>query len=360
MKNASESWMALDVGGANIKAAHTEGPSRTLPFELWKRPEELGRVLASLAATFPAFDRVALTMTAELCDCYPTKTVGVNAVLDAVLDAVDGRPIEVWGVDGRFHDVAEIRQNHVLAAAANWLALATLIARLVPEGPGLLIDIGTTTTDLIPLADGRAAARGRTDTDRLQTGELVYAGVRRTPICALATELPYRGLPTGLAAELFASTLDVYLTLDEIPPDPKDLSTADGRPATKAAARDRLARMIGTDRDTFTADDALAFARAADEALLKRLETVAGRACRTTIGRPRSAVVAGSGEFLARRLALRIIEPGGTIIGLNEAWGPVASSAGCAHALLVLASERDQGSDGGERRGRDDRKVTVS
>jgi hypothetical protein len=338
----NESWLALDVGGANIKAAHGAGKARTLPFELWKRPDELGRVLAALAATFPPCDRVALTMTAELCDCYPTKQVGVNAVLDAVEDAFLGRPIEVWGVDGRFHHIAAIRQQPTLAAAANWLALATLAARLVPEGPGLLIDIGTTTTDLIPLAGGQAAARGRTDTDRLQNGELVYAGVRRTPICALATELPHRGVPTGLAAELFASTLDVYLTLGEIPPDPKDLSTADGRPATPDASRDRLARMIGTDRDCFTADDALAFAHAADDALLARLAAKSDQACRATVGRPRSAVVAGSGEFLARRLAQRVIEPGGTIIGLNEAWGTVASSAGCAYALLVLASERER------------------
>jgi probable H4MPT-linked C1 transfer pathway protein len=267
--------------------------------------------------------------------------VGVNAVLDAVLDAFLDHPVEVWGVDCQFHEVDEIRRQPALAAAANWLALSTLAARLVPDGPGLLIDIGTTTTDLIPLKDNRNVAQGRTDTDRLQTGELVYAGVRRTPICALATELPYRGVSTGLAAELFASTLDIYLTLGEIPSDPKDLSTADGRPATRAAARNRLARMIGTDQDTFTADDALAFAYAADEALLARLEAAADRACRPTIGHPRSAVVAGSGEFLARRLAQRLVEPGGTIIGLNEAWGTVASSAGCAHALLVLASERE-------------------
>src|SRR5438445_198069 len=81
------------------------------------------------------------------------------------------------------------------------------------EGPALLIDIGSTTTDLIPMDRGTVAARGRSDTERLQAGELVYAGIRRTPLCALATELPFRGIPTGLAAELFASTLDVYLTL---------------------------------------------------------------------------------------------------------------------------------------------------
>lgn len=334
------SWLAFDIGGANIKAAHSSGGGRTLPFELWKRPDGLGPVLAALAATFPRSDRLALTMTAELCDCYPTKAVGVNRVLDAVVSALPDLPISVWGVDEQFHSVDEIRQRPLLAAAANWLALADVAARDVPRGEGLLIDIGTTTTDLIPLRDGRAVVRGRTDTERLQSGELVYAGVRRTPVFALATELPFRGEPTGLAAELFASTLDVYLTLGEVEPDPKDLSTADGRPATVEAARDRLARMVGADRDGFSAADALAFARAADEVLLARLESAARKACRAAEVELKGAVIAGSGSFVARRLARRLVVGDEAILSLTEAWGPVASSAGCAHALVVLAGEQ--------------------
>jgi probable H4MPT-linked C1 transfer pathway protein len=334
------SWIALDIGGANIKVAHSECQARTVPFEVWKRPDELTRVIAAIAATLPRSDRIATTMTAELCDCYHTKSLGVNAVLDAVVEALPGRPVVVWGVDGEFHCLAEIRGRPLLAAAANWLALATLAARLVPDRAGLLIDIGTTTTDLIPLAAGLVAARGRSDTERLQNGELVYAGVRRTPVCALATELPLGGVPTGLAAEIFASTLDVYLTLGDIESNAADLSTADGRPATVLAARDRLARMVCADVDAVSAADARALAQAADRSLIERLVLAAERSCRDTIGRPVAAVVAGSGEFLARRLAHLVIEPGGPILSLKEAWGPVASSAGCAYALLELAKER--------------------
>jgi probable H4MPT-linked C1 transfer pathway protein len=333
-------WIGLDIGGANIKAAHSSGPARTVPFEVWKRPDELDRVIATVVATLPPSKQVALTMTAELCDCYLTKQVGVHAVLEAVRGAVPGRLLVVWGVDGAFHSVEDALRRPMLVAAANWLALATLAARLVPSGPALLIDTGTTTTDLIPLDRGIVAARGRNDTERLQAGELIYAGVVRTPICALATELPFRGVPTGLAAELFASTLDVYLTLGEIASNPSDLSTADGRPATAEAARDRLARMVGADRDGFTAEDALAFARAADSCLMDRLARAAERSCRDVIGRPAAAVISGSGDFLARRLARRVIEPGGTVVSLKEAWGAVASSAGCAFALVQLALER--------------------
>ena len=187
------------------------------------------------------------------------------------------------------------------------------------------------------------AVRGRTDTERLQTGELVYAGVRRTPLCSLATELPFRGRPTGLTAELFATTLDIYLTLGEIPGDPNDLSTADGRPSTADAAVDRLARMVGADRDGFTSADAFAFAQAADEVLTHRLERASRRA-----NEPRPSVHRGTPSSPARASSwpvawpTRVLEPGGTVVSLAEAWGPVASSAACAHALVRLAREWDE------------------
>jgi (4-(4-[2-(gamma-L-glutamylamino)ethyl]phenoxymethyl)furan-2-yl)methanamine synthase len=334
------SCLALDIGGANMKVAHSGGQAFVIPFEVWKRPDELARAIAGAAAALPYSDRAAVTMTAELCDCYPTKAVGVVAILDAAVAGLAGREIIVWGIDGEFHSVAEVRRNPQIAAAANWLALAALGARLLPETRGILIDIGTTTTDLIPLASGRVAARGRSDTERLQTGELVYAGVRRTPICALATELPLRGIPTGIAAEMFASTLDVYLILGDIESEPANHSTADGRAATADAARDRLARMVGADRDSFSALDAISFAQAAEECLIARLCQAAERACAATIGRPAGAVICGSGSFLARRLADRLIGLGGPIIDLKEAWGECAATAGCAFALLTLVAER--------------------
>ena len=163
MSNAGEergSWIALDIGGANIKAAHNCGQTLTIPFEVWKRPDELGRAIATVAAALPFATRAAVTMTAELCDCYPTKAVGVGAVLDAAVLGLPGCSITVWGTDGQFHSISEIRQDPRLAAAANWLALATLAARLAPASRAILIDIGTTTADLIPLDSGQVAPGG--------------------------------------------------------------------------------------------------------------------------------------------------------------------------------------------------------
>ena len=202
-----------------------------------------------------------------------------------------------------------------------------------------MIDIGSTTADIIAMKDGRPIPQGRTDTERLQSGELVYAGVKRTPVCALATALPHRGVLTGLAAELFATTRDVYLMLGDIDDDPDDCDTADGRPATAEFARDRLARMVGEDREGFTREDAIAFAKHADEALMDRLAAAADRVARDGLGgAPERVMVSGSGEFLAERVAKRVLATGGSTITMSEFFGRDASDAACAFALAKLAS----------------------
>jgi len=332
-------WLGIDVGGANLKAAHGDGSAASSPFAVWRAPERLGEAVAELASRFAPFDRIAATMTAELCDCYATKREGVLSIVDALSRAFGQRPVSYWGTDGRFHEADAIRSRPLLTAASNWVALATVAARLVGDAPAILIDIGSTTADLIPLRGGRVAARGRTDLERLQTGELVYAGVARTPVCALARELPFRGEPTGLAAELFATTKDVYLLLGDLAPDAADLSTADGRRSTPDAAHDRLARMVGADRETCSRAEAEALASAADRALLDRLIETSRRACAATIGGPRVAVVSGEGEFLAHRVASALLGKQGAVHSLGSLWGPSASEAACAHALVELASE---------------------
>src|SRR5271167_2931872 len=117
LREDNQRWIALDIGGANIKSAHECGHARTVPFEVWKRPNELGRAIAAAAAALPTSDRAAVTMTAELSDCYPTKAAGVSAVLDAVSEGLPGKSIVVWGGDGEFHSVAEARRHPHLAAA---------------------------------------------------------------------------------------------------------------------------------------------------------------------------------------------------------------------------------------------------
>ena len=165
---------------ANLKAAHSSGPVVFKPFELWKNPGDLSAALRELLRELPAFDLIALTMTGELCDCFETKRQGVHHILDAVAAVAEDLSVRVWQTDGALVELAAARQQPLLAAAANWLALATFAGRFAPDRGGLVVDIGSTTTDIIPLWEGRPVPRGRTDA--IGCGpELLYCGVRRTP-----------------------------------------------------------------------------------------------------------------------------------------------------------------------------------
>ncbi len=326
--------LGLDVGGANLKAAHSGGAACLRPFALWKHPDGLADALREMLRGIPAHDLLAVTMTGELCDCYETKRQGVNAILDAVQAAAGPTPVRVWRTDGRLADVAEARATPLLTASANWLALATFAGRYAPAGPALLIDVGSTTTDIVPLLDGRPVPHGRTDRERLRCQELVYTGVQRTPLCALLWG------PT--AAELFATTRDAYLLLGLLPEAHADRDTADARPATTEAAHARLARMVGADAESFTLEEAreLAATVVFRQGLLLT-HAVAAVTARLP-GSPGAAVLAGSGEFLARAvLENRRLVPRCPVVSLAERLGSEVSQAACAYALATLAAERE-------------------
>jgi hypothetical protein len=335
-------WLAWDVGGANLKVADGRGFGATATFALWREPQRLTAALANLLRSAPPAERFAATMTGELADCFETKAQGVRAIVAALEETAAGRPLLVYRTDGRLVDAATARQSPELVAAANWHALARFAARYLEGRPGVLVDIGSTTTDIIPIVDHRPAATGHNDTDRLVSGELVYTGVKRSPVCAIARSVPYRGGTCPLAQELFATSWDVYLVLGRLPEEPASTSTADGRPATREAACRRLARSICSDRQTFDERDAVAAAEAmaAEQAALVR------RALMRVIERlPTSLecfVVSGEGEFLARQIVAEVA-PGATVISLAERLGPALSQVAPAHALAVLAAESAAG-----------------
>jgi (4-(4-[2-(gamma-L-glutamylamino)ethyl]phenoxymethyl)furan-2-yl)methanamine synthase len=338
--------LGLDIGGANLKAADTDGKAVSRPFAVWKHPDRLAAEIGRLIAAFPRPDCIAVTMTAELADCYRTKREGVDAILSAVEEAACKTPVRVWQTSGRFVSAEQARAAPLLTAAANWHAIATFVSAFAPAGGALLIDIGSTTCDLIPLEDGSPMAVGRTDSERLQSRELIYTGVRRTPVCAIVKTLPFRGGDCPVAAELFATSLDAYLTTGDLPEDPSNVETADGRPATIACARDRLARCVCCDAEEFSREDAETAARALREAqqrqLLSALERVLG-ACNRL---PSRIFISGMGGFLARRVVQACPDlRNAAVTDLLELFGPEVTEAACAFAVARLAATVGNGGE---------------
>lgn len=332
------SILGLDIGGANIKWANSCGDAASVPFPLWQRPQELAGALREIVSAIPRDSLVVATMTGELADCYAIKAEGVRAIVDALDQTAMGRQVFWYTLEGAFASAGNAYERPLALAAANWHALARFAASLVGENSGLLIDIGSTTTDIIPLVAGMPAARAFTDPQRLSLGELVYSGVERTPVCAIAPTVPWRGKTCRLAGELFATAWDVYLTLNRVVEEPATTNTADGRPATRTCAAARLARSICADTTECGPEDVRTIANALYTAQLETLLQAAREVISHMQQPPGVVVVSGQGEFLARELAEQVT-PDADTSSLTERLGPVHSRAAAAYALVEIAQQ---------------------
>jgi (4-(4-[2-(gamma-L-glutamylamino)ethyl]phenoxymethyl)furan-2-yl)methanamine synthase len=308
--------IGLDVGGANTKAVWRNGGERravSRPFEVWRDREALAAVLEEVVAGVapePA-EAVALTTTAELSDAFRTKREGVRFVLDAAEAALGGAP-EV--------------------AAANWLASALAVAALYPDA--LMIDVGSTTTDVIPIAAGRVVAAGRTDLDRLLAGELVYTGVLRTNLTTVAPRVPVPGGSCPVASEQFAISADVQLILGHLGPSAYTCATPDGRPATVEFARERVARLVCADAEQLAVQEIDAIAEFVHAEQLRQIEA-AVRRVGGRLGGDAPVVPLGAGAFMAREAAEHL---GLSVVELP--WSAAERDAAPAAALAELLAGR--------------------
>ncbi len=332
--------IGLDIGGANLKVAHSDGHCRSRAFPLWKQPEKLAEAIREIIDGWLPCQALAITMTGELADCFSTKAEGVARILDSVEEVAGLCGPVLWQTAGEFVPIDVAREFWQLTAASNWHALATFVGRAAQEDGALLIDIGSTTTDIIPLEHGRPVSVGMNDRERLESGELVYCGVRRTPLCALASEIRFRGQSTRLAAEFFATTEDVYLLLGDLAEDPTNTETANGRPATREAAYDRLVRMLCCDRNEVSMEEAIDLARQFAEQQEQRILTAIQQVLERQALPCRSVILSGSGSFFAERLAnrhpqLKLATP----LKLSTMFSPDIAEAACAFAVARMAAE---------------------
>ena len=339
-------WLAFDIGGANLKVADGQGYVASVAFPLWKEPARLPEKLRQAIDRAPPSDQLAVTMTGELADCFATKQEGVEFILRSVQAAAGVRGTQVYVNTGDLVRPELVFQNPLVAAATNWHALASYAGRYVQQGSALLIDAGSTTCDIIPLHRGRPAGEAVDDLQRLLSGELLYTGVERSPVCALLQTVRYRNVECPIAQEWFATMQDVYLVLGDLLPDAENRNTADGQGATIEAARTRLGRHISASLSQFSDADAREMAEQAAEQQRKMLAQSIQLVVNGLPESPSTVILSGVGEFLARS-ALERLDYAGDYISLATELAAQVSSVAPAHALAVLA--RESSSSGSDR-----------
>jgi probable H4MPT-linked C1 transfer pathway protein len=239
--------IGIDVGGANTKVVDDAGVHiHYCP--LWE-----GAPLTAVLRQYKSAgqDAAAVVMSGELADCFENKLQGIAFIVDAVREVFPGALF--YGTDAAFHR-APVPQ----LAAANWLAAADLLRERYPDAT--LVDVGSTTADLIPLSRF-SDLRGLSDLQRLQKGYLIYTGMLRTNIVAMLSSVNLDGIDTPVSAEYFATSADAHLVLRHISPEEYTCDTPDKKEKTKEAALRRLARVVCADLDEIGVEGAMQVAR---------------------------------------------------------------------------------------------------
>ena len=338
-----------DVGGAHLKAVLLNGQGRIetahqVACPLWQGLDHLDRALDLMLEAIPddSSTHHVMTMTGELTDYFATRQEGVMALTRAMTRRLGTGRVKVFrGGEGLIEAEAMQLADTLKIASANWLATGLWAATRIHEG--ILVDMGSTTTDLLAISGSRVHYRGYTDSERLRYDELVYSGIIRTPVMTLAKKVPLDGAWSGVMAEYFASMADVYRLTGELPEAADQMPAADQGPKTAQGSRQRLARQFGWDADRLPDERWLELAIHLREQQLTLLHKAVGlQLSRGLLGQRAPLIAAGIGRFLVRTLAKRCGRP---YVDFNDLL-PVAASAtgfsaadcGPAAALACLAS----------------------
>lgn len=335
-----------DVGGAHLKAAWLDEQAvlqrveiRATP--LWQGLDSLDLAIRELAEELPLPQcEHRVTMTAELVDLFDDRRAGVCELVEWLSARLPQRLFFFAGTRG-FVTAEMACQYHEQVASANWLATTCYAASVIPCG--IMVDVGSTTSDLLPFENHQLRNRGFSDRDRLANDEMIYAGIVRTPLMAITDRVPFGGEWLTLANEHFATTADVYRILGDLPEHADLYPAADGKEHSVEASMRRLARMIGADLGDGSDYDWYRLAGFFADRQLDRLALACQRQLSVGLAESARFIGAGVGRFLVRRLAERLgysyIDMGELLTRGDE---DAMMAADCAPAVALLRLQRNR------------------
>ena len=171
-------YCGWDIGGAHLKVASVNingdiVSANQFASPLWKGIDTLVDSLQK-AINFLPRDEIlhSVTTTAELADIFSNRHQGLLEINRHLLHTLGSEHFSFYAGREGLVPSSLFEKYTEKIASSNWHATASFVARNVNKG--ILIDIGSTTTDIIPFAGGEVLNLGSSDYERMQTNELVY------------------------------------------------------------------------------------------------------------------------------------------------------------------------------------------
>ncbi len=323
--------LSIDIGGANTKITEMDDnyyKIHHIYFPMWKKSNELKELLKKYHSE--RVEKIGVVMTAELSDAYLDKKEGVNDILDSVENAFPDKKIYLFDVNGNFITVDEGRKNYLNVAASNWTVSCSFVSKFIDKNC-IFVDMGSTTTDIIPIKDGKIMGE-KTDLDRLMNNQLLYIGALRTPLSFLSNVIKFRGKNTNISSEYFSITGDINLILDKINESDYTCDTPDGNLSDKYHSLVRLSKVLCADLNLVSENELLNVAEQFYNKILENIEkNIISISKRYNLN---NVIIAGLGENILKD-ALKNYN----IYSISENYGKEVSISMPSYALGRLMME---------------------
>jgi len=335
-----------DIGGAHVKVARCDQNGQLVQViqvacPLWLGIEQLQQAIESVFAQLDnQGDLAAITMTGELVDIFTNRQAGVKGILSCLANYITADKTLVYAAEKGWLSPENAQKSWQSVASRNWQASASLVATAVTNG--LFVDIGSTTCDIIPLIDGLAAPQQVDDFGRQTSRELLYTGAIRTPLIAISQTAPFNGSLISLAAELFATSGDVWCLLGKLSPDDIQDNSADGQPWEIKYCASRIARLLGTDATEAAQQQWIQLAQWFAEQQSHQITAAILQVFSAHSKLPPDAPIigAGVGRFIVKQCAQRLNRPYLDFHGVIASSDPHASDHAPAVAVALLAKQK--------------------
>jgi probable H4MPT-linked C1 transfer pathway protein len=286
-----------DIGGAHIKAAKIDFKKKTsktkqLYSPIWKNVNYLKKSIKLIKKKLGKTNYHAITMTAELSDIFPDRKNGVKHIINLSSKILGEKNIFFYSKKNFLKKKLAIKKPFELNSM-NWHATASFVSNFFPNC--ILVDIGSTTSDIIPIKNKEIISKDVSDYQRLKSNELIYLGVLRTPIQAVERK-------KNLINENFANLSDVYRVLNKIPSTFDLLPTLDRKTKNKHDSARRIARIFGKDykKNHFLKWKKIAYQIEGEH--LKILKSVIKKIEKKNFLKKVPIIGAGIGEFLVKKI----------------------------------------------------------